>query len=201
MIVADYKTVIRGHTLEYFDDSHTYLVDGIRLPSITQMLQRKFAKKYIHVSSAVLQSAADKGTAVHDAIYRYCTDGTEDESRELRGFKFLQKQYGFKVIGNEVPVILFLGEPIAAGRLDMVLEMNGQVGGADIKRTAVLDKDYLAYQLNIYRIAYRQSYGINWEFLKGIQLREYVRRFVPIPIAEDLAWEFIDEYFEEKRHE
>lgn len=197
----DYKTQIGIHTLEFYDDDHIYLVDGVRVPSITQILQRKFGKKYIHVSSAVLQSAADKGTAVHEAIYRYCTDGTEDESRELRGFKFLQKQYGFKVLGNEIPVILFLGEPIAAGRLDMVLEMNGEVGGADIKRTAVLDKDYLAYQLNLYRIAYRQTYGIEWQFLRGIQLREYVRRFVPIPIAEDLAWEMVNDYLEETRHE
>ena len=86
------------------------------------------------------------------------------------------------------------GEVIAAGRLDLVLEMDGKVGGADIKRTAVLDKEYLAYQLNLYRIAYRQSYGIEWEFLRGVHLRENKRKFVTIPIKEEQIWEFIKEW-------
>ena len=33
---------IKGRTLEYFDESHTYLVDGVIVPSVTQLLSRKF---------------------------------------------------------------------------------------------------------------------------------------------------------------
>ena len=33
---------IAGHTLEYFDDTHEYLVDGLLVPSITQILKYKF---------------------------------------------------------------------------------------------------------------------------------------------------------------
>ena len=96
-------------------------------------------------------------------------------------------------------MILHLSDiPIAAGRLDLVLEMNGQIGGADIKRTASLDKDYLFYQLNLYRIAYRQSYGVEWEFLKGLHLRENVRKFVDIPINENSAWGLVNRYMEEE---
>ena len=78
----------------------------------------------------------------------------------------------------------------------MVLEMNGEIGGADIKRTSSLDKDYLFYQLNLYRIAYRQTYGIEWDFLKGIHLREDVRKMVAIPVNENLAWQLVHEYME-----
>ena len=94
-----------------------------------------------------------------------------------------------------MPVILHLDDkPIAAGRLDLVLEMGGQIGGADIKRTSKLDKQYLAYQLNLYRIAYRQCYGVEWQFLRGIHLRESVRKFVSIPIDEESAWRLVHEY-------
>lgn len=178
---------ISGHILEYFDDTHTYLVDGVIVPSITQILKHKFGGKYSMVDSATLNRAADKGTAVHEAIEHYCITGEMGDLPEVRGFKFLQKQYGFTVLDNEVPVILFDDEPIAAGRLDMVIYMDNQTGLADIKRTSALDKEYLAYQLNLYRIAYRQSYGVEVDFLRGLHLREDKRKFVTIPINEEMA--------------
>lgn len=190
---------INGHELEYFDDTHTYLVDGVIVPSITQILKTRFGNKYAYVSKAVLRNAADKGTAVHEAIERYCTHGEQSEMPEVRNFAFLQRQFGFEVLENETPVILHLdGEPMAAGRLDLVLKMGGMVGGADIKRTSTLDKEYLAYQLNLYRIAYRQCYGVEWEFLRGVHLRDMVRKFVEIPINEELAWTLVYDYLEVK---
>lgn len=186
---------INGHTLEYLNDTHTYLIDGIIVPSVTQILKAIFKNKYDFVSPAVLQRAAEKGTATHKSIEDFCKLGIDDGSTELHNFRFLQKQYKFEVVDNEVPVILCDGdEPICAGRLDMVLRMDGKLGGADIKRTALLDKDYLSYQLNIYRIAYRQSYGEEWEFLRGIHLRDDTRRFVNIPINEELTYKALNVY-------
>lgn len=186
---------INNSTLEYIDDTHTYLVDGVIVPSVTQILKTVFKNKYDFVAPAVLKSASEKGTATHKAIEDYCKQGIDDGSQELKNFRFLQKQYGFKVLENEVPVILWRGdEPICAGRLDMVIEMDGKIGGADIKRTSLLDKDYLGYQLNIYRLAYEQSYGVTWEFLRGIHLRNEVRKFVPIPINEELTMQRVDDF-------
>lgn len=188
---------IKGGTLEYFDDTHTYLYDGIMLPSVTQILKFKFGGKYNGVSKAVLNRAAEKGTAVHEAIESWCKHGTESDFPEVRNFRFLQKHYEFEVLENETPVILFENHvPVAAGRLDLVIKMGDKIGGADIKRTSTLDKEYLAYQLNLYRIAYRQSYGVEWEFLKGIHLRENVRKFVDIPVNEEMAIELVNQYME-----
>ena len=191
----DYTVELNGHTLEYFDDGHVYLVDGVIVSSITQLLKVKFGRKYEGISRDVLKRASDAGTAVHDAIQTLCETGEVRDLPEVKNFMFLRRQYGFNVKECETPVILHLDdEPVAAGRLDLVLEMGGQVGGADIKRTSTLDKQYLAYQLNLYRIAYRQCYGVEWEFLRGIHLRESVRKFVSIPINEDAAWELVHEY-------
>lgn len=181
--------------LEYYDNTHTYLLDGVELPSITQILKIRFGNKYDRVDRETLKRAAERGTAVHEAIEKYCTQGIESDLIEVRNFKFLQRLYDFTVIENEVPVILFRdGKPIAAGRLDMVIRIGDKLGGADIKRTSTLDKEYIAYQLNLYRIAYRQTYGKEWEFLRAIHLRENVRKFVKIPINEDIAWKLVDEY-------
>lgn len=195
----DYTSVINGHTLEYFDDSHTYLVDGVQVPSITEILQVRFGKRFDGVDPSVLKEAARKGTMVHEAIESYCRTGEESDLPEVRGFKFLQKMYHFTVLDNEVPVILFQKNrawlvPRAAGRLDLVLLQDGKIGIGDIKRTSKLDKDYLAYQLNLYRIAYMQSYGNNVEFLAGLHLRETTRKFVRLPIDEEMAMELFREY-------
>lgn len=187
---------IKGRELEFLEESHTYLVDGVIVPSITQILKYKFGKKYQAVRPEVLKEAASKGTAAHKAIEEWCKNGTESDLKELRNFKFLKDRFGFEVLENEKPVILEdkNGEVIGAGTLDLVIQMDGKIGGADIKRTATLDRDYLAHQLNLYRIAYRQSYGIEWEFLKGLHLREDTRKFVDIPIREERLWQFLDEW-------
>ena len=84
------------------------------------------------------------------------------------------------------------------GQIGTDADMDGQTGIADIKRTSTLDKDYLALQLNLYRIAYCQSYGIVADFLRGIHLREDVRKFVTIPVNEQMTWQFLKEWMEGK---
>ena len=183
------------YCFEYYPDEHIYLVDGVILPSITHILGSRFSGKYSGVSAAVLKRAADAGTAVHEAIERWCKTGEESDLPELRGFKTLKRLYGFEVVDNEVPVILSVdGAPAACGRLDLVLRKDGKIGGADIKRTSSLDKEYLAYQLNLYRIAYRQTYGVEWKFLYGLHLRGETRRLVEFPINEAAALDLVREY-------
>lgn len=188
---------IQGHTLEYFDDDHVYLVDGICVPSITQILKHRFGGMYSHVDSETLKRASEAGTKVHDAIEHFVRTGEIMNFPEVRNFMFLQKQYGFAVCGCEMPLILWMDdEPVSAGRCDLILRMDGKIGGADIKRTSSLNKEYLSYQLNLYRTAFKQSYGLEWEFLRGIHLRGDVRKFVDIPINEDIALQLVQEWRE-----
>lgn len=189
---------IKDCEVEYYDDEHMYLVNGVIVPSITQLLKKRFGGKYDGVNSAVLNKAAEEGTKVHKAIELYCKDGEENDIEELRNFKFLRKKYGFEVLDNEVPIVLFdEGEPIAAGRLDMVLKMGDDIGLADIKRTSVLDKEYVGLQLNLYRLAYQQCYDTEITILKAIHLREDKRKFVDIPINEPYTLDFIKEIKDE----
>lgn len=189
----NYTKLIKGHILEYYDDEHQYLVDGVMVSSITQLLTKKFPKRYEGIRKEVLEKAAEKGTEMHQDIENYCVSGVEKATKEIRNFKFLMKAYDFFVIDNEVPVILFKDEkPIAAGRLDMIIKINDAIGIADLKRTSTLDKEYLAYQLNLYRIAFQQCYGIPVKNLHGIQLKDDKRKMVEIPINEYLMEEIWD---------
>ena len=189
---------IKGGTLEYFDETHTYLYDGIMLPSVTQILGVKYKNDYASVPPAVLDNAARRGTAVHKAIENYNNSGYDDGSEAVRNFKFLQKQYGFEVLDSELPIVIFKDDmPIACGRLDMTMLMDGETGIADIKTVSTLNKEKIAYQLNLYRIGLMQSYGVDAKFLKIIHLRDGIRKVIDSPINEGMTWELIDKYLEE----
>lgn len=190
---------IKGGTLEYFDDTHTYLYDGLMLPSVSQILSTKYRNEYASVPPAVLNNAAKCGTAVHKAIENYNNSGYDDGSEAVRNFKFLQKQYGFEVLDSELPLVLFKDDmPIACGRLDMTMLMDGETGIADIKTVSSLNKEKIAYQLNLYRIGLMQSYGVDAKFLKIIHLRDGIRKVIDCPVNEGMAWELIDEFLNGK---
>jgi hypothetical protein len=186
---------INGYTLEYDDESHTYIVDGVIVPSVTQILGVKFGNKYAGVNRSTLERAASRGTEIHKAIEDFCRYGADSELKELHNFNFLMTYYDVRVLENEIPIVVTKdGTPIAAGRLDLLLDLNGDFAIADIKTTATLDKEYLAYQLNLYRIGYMQSYGAEITQLYGVHLREDKRKLVNIPVNEGIAWDIIDEY-------
>ena len=179
---------IKGRTLEYDDASHTYLVDGIIVRSVTQLLQMKFGGKYDGIDAKVLKAAADRGTAIHKAIEEYCKTGRNEDVPEVRDFKFLQHQYNFLVTGNEMPIILDFAGETYAGRLDLILNMNPVdpcYAVADIKTTSTLDKDYLGHQLNLYRMGVEQCYDIVPQELYGIHLKDGKRKMVKIPIRSE----------------
>lgn len=190
---------IKGGTLEYFDDTHTYLYDGLMLPSVTQILGVKYRNDYANVPPAVLNNAAKRGTEVHKAIENFNVSDYDDGSEAVRNFKFLQKQYGFEVLDSELPIVIFKDDfPIACGRLDMTMQMDGQIGIADIKTVSALNKEKIAYQLNLYRIGLMQSYGVDAKFLKILHLRDGIRKFIDSPVNEKMTWELIEEFLEKE---
>ena len=179
---------IKGRTLEYDDASHTYLVDGIIVRSVTQLLKMKFGGKYDGIDAGVLKAAADRGTAIHKAIEEYCKTGKNEDVPEVRDFKFLQHHYNFMVVGNEMPIILDFAGETYAGRLDLLLDVNlieHRYSVADIKTTSTLDKDYLGHQLNLYRLGVEQCYDIVPQELYGIHLKDGKRKMVKIPIRSE----------------
>lgn len=183
--------------LEFYEDEHIYLVDGVIVPSVSQVLDYKFGHKYDSVSPAVLNRAAERGTKVHEAIEKFCKDGVDDGSKELRNFRFLLDKYGYRVHASELPVIIEYDGLTIAGRFDLQLATGSQCGGADIKCVSALDKERTAYQLNLYRLGVKQCYGVDWKFLKAIHLKDDVRKIVDLPIDEDMIKEYLKEYKDE----
>lgn len=190
---------LQNHTITYDDSNHRYCVDGKPAISVTQLLSEKYGKKYMGVPSKTLAEAAKKGTELHNAIECYEKYGlTRNDLIEFRDYVVLKEKYKFSVVDNEIPILLDFEGTYICGRLDLVLEQDGKLGLGDIKRTYSIDKNYLADQLNIYRLGYEQSYDKKIEFLKGIHLREGKRKVIKLPIEEEYIRKTIKELLDDK---
>ena len=178
---------IRGHIVEYDDDCHEYIVDGLPVPSVTQVIKRRFPQKYDGITQKTLDNAARIGTLLHLTIemlekYKEIPNIPEEVRKEVLNYRGLKKYYGFEAVEMEKPIIIpYNGEIVCAGRFDMLARMNMETGLIDIKRTAQLDKEYLAYQLTLYALGYKYSYDGDIAFLRCLHLKDDKYHFAEIP--------------------
>lgn len=188
---------INGRTVEFDDETHTYIVDGIIVPSVSAIL-KTFFDDYQGVSRSVLEQASARGTALHEAIEIYEKTGQGSDLKEFKNYLFLKRHFGFKNISNELPIIYEEDDRVLfAGRLDQIIEIDGKLGINDFKRVSAPNKEKIAYQLNLYKIAYEQSYHKQINGLSFMQLREDIRKFTPLPINEEATKNLLKNYQEQ----
>lgn len=149
------------YNVEYIDEIHTYLVNGIIVPSVSQLIHENvFPDKYKGVPKKILQAKAEYGTEVHSIIEKI--ENSEEYTTTSVYIKESIKQY-FK-LKDEYNVVVKEQEKIVnykdiyAGRFDMVAEINGSLCLCDIKTTAELDLEYLSWQLSMYELAYGKKF-------------------------------------------
>ena len=182
-----------NYTLEFDDETHRYIVNGIITPSVSKLLSLKF-DDYPNVPKAVLQAAADRGTEMHKAIEVYEKTGKESDLQEFRNYLFLKKHFNIENVENELPVAYFEdGLPVFAGTIDQVCRIDGVPAINDFKRVSAPNKEKIAYQVNLYRLAYNQTFGVEVKALSFMQLRESVRKFTQLPINEEVIKAFLAE--------
>lgn len=182
-----------NYTLEFDDEAHRYIVNGIITPSVSKLLSLKF-DDYPNVPKAVLQAAADRGTEMHKAIEVYEKTGKKSDLQEFRNYLLLKKHFKIENVENELPVAYFEdGLPVFAGTIDQVCEIDGVLAINDFKRVSAPNKEKIAYQVNLYRLAYNQTFGVEIKALSFMQLRESVRKFTQLPINEEVIKAFLAE--------
>ena len=80
--------------IEYLDDIHTYLANGVIIPSVSQLVAFATGDDYSCIPKHILKSACDFGTDIHGAIEQYFDIGaliTFDEPyRDLAFEEFLK---------------------------------------------------------------------------------------------------------------
>ncbi len=141
--------------VEFIEDGHIYLCDGIVTPSCSAVLNYIFPDTYSNIPRNILNAKASLGTNVHAAIE---ADGKEYEvpklSIEEQGcfdeWLRLKKENNINPVHQEMLVHY---KDIFCGTLDMIADINYYRVLADIKTTAEVHQDRLSWQLSLYKLA------------------------------------------------
>lgn len=195
----DVTEYINGKKVDYIDETHAYYVDGVKVPSVTQIVAAILPSPYKDVEPTVLQQAANRGVALHKEIELFEQQGVYGSSIEFNNYMYLKKFHHIEAIENEKLVIIHHeGKVVCAGRLDMIIKMDGQkgLGIGDVKRTSEIHFNHLKLQLNLYRLGYMQSYGKSIDHLTCLHLRRFVHEIISVPIDEAYANEAIKKYID-----
>ena len=160
--------------VEFLEDTHTYLIDGIIVPSVTTIIKKILPDKYKGIDTKILQKKAKYGTKGHEVIEfigKNKLDHTEAlndiverfNTREINQYLYISlreylrlcNKHQIEVIENEK--IVNYGYEFV-GTLDMIANVKGKRCLIDIKFTAELDNEYLSWQLRMYRMAYGEEF-------------------------------------------
>lgn len=128
-----------------FDEAtHTYTLDGVVIPSVTEICAPITCGKYPPVG--VVQQAAARGTRVHELCALYDMDALPDEiEAELVGYVKAWAAFcrDYKPVWKHIELPLYgeidPGQPFA-GTLDRIGEIDGRTRVVDIKTAASLDR-------------------------------------------------------------
>ncbi len=144
-------------SLEFDDVKHTYRVNGVELPAVSDIISPITYSKY-RVDAAVINQAAHRGTVIHDWCMRYDLDsiGGKDEispdiALYLKAWKAFCHDYSPEWEYIEMPMASHEG---FAGTVDRIGLIDGKRCVVDIKTTSSMDRSSkvaLACQLQAYK--------------------------------------------------
>lgn len=144
--------------VEYIDDTHQYLINGVLVPSVSELIKFKYPDMYSNVPKTVLRQSANYGTKVHDYIQRFVEGEFTIEELQKRNidpnikiaverFEYLRKMWAFQV--KDMEQIVHYKDKYA-GRYDMRTIDDLII---DLKTTAEIHEEWLSWQLGLYYLA------------------------------------------------
>lgn len=127
--------------LKFEEEKHTYTEDGVRIPSVTQILKAEGFYDFSKVPKAVLEASRNFGIAVHRAAELY-DKGTLDISNldinlvpPLEAWIKFKKDYEVKIDLSLIEVALHSKIWGFAGTSDRIPIVRGELSIVEIKST------------------------------------------------------------------
>ncbi len=193
----EYHVLPNGLVVTFIPETHQYFVKGREVPSITQLLDRKYGNNYLSVKPEILKKASEYGTVIHEQLAGYIEARKADPEYVIEStypeinnyFTFVEKIYNIRPIINEKVVALYdqQGEVVACGRFDMIAYVGDKLSIVDFKTTSSINRQHVTGQLNLYlTAAYQSGYIDNLDLGLGvIHLSGDKARYVPMTKLSD----------------
>lgn len=182
-------------TLIFYEDFHEYVLDGVTVPSVSELLEPLRDREYSHVPPRILEEAAERGTEVHTAT-EMIDNGKEFEFPEewfgyLEAYQSFLREHEVEWTATEKP--LGSRKYGYAGTVDRIGKIDGASALLDIKTTSKIHDKLVIPQLTFYNLLAEENGfpGIERFFILQLKkdgtyrLREYKANPV---VALSLLW-------------
>lgn len=173
--------------LVFFDEGHTYELDGVQIPSVSEVTRFLSREVYGDVQQFRLDHAAARGTKIHkltEALDKYGEIEADAESLPyIKAYvKFRQEH---DVEWEEIEKPRFHPDGLYAGTVDRMGTIDGRRGILDIKNSYRIHKPLYEAAQNLYRMTYDPGFI---EVLYILHLKpDETYRLIELPIRDDLA--------------
>ena len=171
----------KEYSLDYDDDAHSYKVDGVKVPSVTRIVDACFPKNLTDWAVTlgeeeyhrILDEALDIGNYTHEWIETYLKEdhATPDVGHSsfnsIKSFLKWDSDYEPKWIDSERKI--YCDKYKYAGTVDAVAKINGRVCVIDFKTSRKIYKPY-HLQVTAYAQAIKRIDGLR-QWPLGIILR------------------------------
>lgn len=145
-----------------FDEArHIYRLNGSVIPSVTTLMKPLSDNIYSTVDPEVLDKAARRGTAIHNAVENYTQFGIEDIPPVYAGYFEAFKQWWElrKPVALATECRVYHKILRYAGTSDLICIINDRLTLVDYKSSAQVNTKLCAVQLEGYDRAY-ESHGV-----------------------------------------
>ena len=162
-----------SYDIVFDEHDHIYLVDGEEVPSVTTILKPLSDRGYGKINPSVLEYAARRGRAVHEALEIYDLGGELEVTPETAGYikAYLEWSEIYKPSWKGVEQIVYADIDGYIGTLDRIGTLNdGHLAVVDIK-TSTPTKEALVsvcMQTAAYASAYCQRHNVRggWKTIR-----------------------------------
>lgn len=163
-IMTGTKEIPKFDELSFEEEKHIYRLDGKQLPSVTSIMRPLSQALYKDIDEKILDEAANRGTAVHNAIETYTLYGVKDIPEAYEGyfeaFRSWWKEEKPEALATECKV--YHKSLLYAGTADMPVKIGNKRIIVDFKTSASINKMLTGVQLEAYLKAF-ESHGVNFD--------------------------------------
>ena len=175
--------------LSFRDDGHVYMLDGERLPCVSDLCKPLHREIYKNAPAWQMEAAAERGTAVHKAAELLDKCGSAPIDEEYRPYLLAYKAF----LRDTCPSWSLIEQPLYhpdlryAGTVDRYGQLSGESALVDVKTTYAVYKPLCRAQLNLYRLMLiARGFPVRRMYILHLR-KDSTYKLIPMPVDEPLA--------------
>lgn len=154
------KTIHKNnYEIDFDEETHSYYVNGVRLPSVSEIMSPLSKEYYKNIDKETMKKAAQRGKTIHKNIEFYEEFGVmnDDYKDYLFQYQIAKKLEKINVLKCEV----MMTDGTYCGTFDLLVEIDNELVLIDTKATSKINKELLQVQLAAYlKLARHNGYNV-----------------------------------------